>query len=247
MRLRGENPVYKYADYSQSYDDSYSASYMGVATKTSLLLGIVAIVALYFSYRLGSIGFSGGMLGGLIVAPIVALIAVVVTHRVPAIAFFTTIVYALCEGVFLGVISALFAYYYGGEIVQMALMGTFGVLGGMLFLYSTGIIRVGAFFRRFMFSMLIGLIFSSLILLIVSLVSPGGFESFYSFYVGIVLISVIISSLYLLVDFDNVTRYVEAGAPKNMEWSLALGLVVTIVWIYIELLRFLAIIANRRR
>ena len=69
----------------------------------------------------------------------------------------------------------------------------------------------------------------------------------YSFYVAIVLVSVVISSLYLLIDFDNVTRYVEAGAPKNMEWSLSLGLVVTIVWIYIELLRFLAIIANRRK
>jgi len=246
MRLRGQNPVYKYADYSQSYDDAGSATYMGVTTKTSLLLGIIAITALFFSYRLEVTGFSTGLLGGLILAPIMALIAVIVTHRVPAIAFFTSIVYALCEGVFLGVVSALFAYFYGGEIIQMALMGTFGVLAGMLFLYSTGIIRVGAFFRRFMFSMLLGILFSGLILLVLTLVGVP-LESFYSFYVAIVLVSVVISSLYLLIDFDNVTRYVEAGAPKNMEWSLSLGLVVTIVWIYIELLRFLAIIANRRK
>jgi len=246
MRLRGENPVYKYADYSQSYDDTGSATYGGVVTKTTGLLGIVAITALYFSYQLEVTGFTSGILMGLILAPIMALIAVIVTHRVPAIAPVSSIVYSLCEGVFLGVVSALFALYYGGEIIQMALMGTFGVLGGMLFLYSTGIIRVGGYFRRFMFSMLMGILFASLILFILSLVGVS-FEAFYSLYVGIVLISVVISSLYLLIDFDNITRYVEAGAPKNMEWSLSLGLVVTIVWIYIELLRFLAIIANRRK
>lgn len=246
MRFRGENPVYKYADFSQSYDDTASATYGGVTTKTSLLLGIVAIVALYMSYKLQVTGFTTSILVGLIFAPFAAFIAVIVTHRVPAIAMFTTIIYALCEGAFLGIVSALFAFYYGGEIIQMALMGTFGVLAGMLFLYATGIIRVGAFFRRLMFSMVLGLLFSGLILLVLVLFGVS-MESFYSFYVMIVLISVVVSSLYLLIDFDNVTRYVEAGAPKNMEWSLALGLTVTIVWIYIELLRLLAIIANRRK
>ena len=54
-----------------------------------------------------------------------------------------------------------------------------------------------------------------------------------------------ISSLFLLIDFDQITRFVESGAPKELEWGLALGLVVTIVWLYVELLRFIALFFNR--
>lgn len=94
--------------------------------------------------------------------------------------------------------------------------------------------------------MLMGLLFSSMIFLVLILVGVN-VSAFYGVYVLIVLISVVVSSLFLLIDFDNITRYVEAGVPRNMEWSLALGLVVTIVWIYIELLRFIAIVLGRRR
>ena len=247
MRLRGQNPVYKFAHYedARDYVDN-PATYMGVATKSAILLGIVAIVAMYASVRLSTVGFDGRMLMIMILAPIIAIVAVIATHWKPEIALFTTMIYALAEGMFIGVISALYAYFYGGEIVQMALMGTFGVLAGMLFLYSTGIIRVGDMFRKIMFSMLMGLVFSSIFILFYAIFGGAFSGGFYSFYVGIVVLSVIISSLYLLVDFDNITRYVQAGVPKNMEWSLALGLVVTIIWLYIELLRFIAIIMDRR-
>ena len=245
MRFRGQNPVYKMGDYTQSYDDTDSATYGGVVTKTATLLGIIAVIALYFAYTLEIEALTANIFVALIGAPIIAIIAVIVTHRKPEIAMFSSIIYALCEGAFLGVISAIVAYAYGGELVQTALIATFGVLGGMLFLYSTGIIRVGSFFRKLMFSMLIGLILSSLVLLALSF-SGIAFETFYSFYVGIVVVSVIVSSLYLLVDFDNISRMVEAGAPKNREWSLGLGLVVTLVWLYIEMLRLLMIIANKR-
>ncbi|MCF7925477.1 MAG: Bax inhibitor-1/YccA family protein, partial [Candidatus Izimaplasma sp.] len=171
--------------------------------------------------------------------------AVLVTHRKPELGMFTTLLYAGAEGTFIGFVSAMFAYIYGGEIIQMALMGTFGVLGGMLFLYSTGIIRVGNFFKKFMISALIGLIFASLLLFILSF-SGIAAATFETLYVGIVVLSVIISSLFLLYDFNMITEFVDAGAPKAMEWSLALGLVVTIVWLYLELLRLFAIIAGKR-
>ncbi|AIO19609.1 Bax inhibitor 1 like protein [Candidatus Izimaplasma bacterium HR1] len=245
MRFRGENPVYKYGNYEEAYSDTDAATYTGVAVKTGLLLAIIAFSALYFASTLSFSTFSAITLAPIIAAPIIAIIAVIMTHRMPQIAFATSILYAICEGVFLGFISALFAFAYGGEIVQMALIGTFGVLAGMLFLYSTGTIRVGSFFRKFMFSMLIGLIFASLGLLLLSFTSLLSFAAFDTLYVGIVVISVVISSLFLLVDFDNITRYVESSAPKQYEWSLSLGLVVTIVWIYIELLRFFAILARR--
>lgn len=245
MRFRGENPVYKYGQYDQSYSDVDSATYGGVVTKTAVLLGIIAVTALYFANQLVITDIGANIIVPMIVAPIVAIIAVIMTHRMPQIAFATSIVYGICEGVFLGFISAIYAFAFGGEVVQIALVGTFGVLAGMLFLYSAGLIRVGNFFRKLLFSALIGLIFVSLIMVVLSLTSLISFEGFYSMYIGIVVISVIISSLYLLVDFDNITRYVEANAPKEAEWGLALGLVVTIVWLYIELLRLIAIIASR--
>lgn len=245
MRFRGENPVYKYGNYEQSYSDIDSATYGGVVTKTAILLGIIAVTALYFANTLNFNAIGANVIVPMIVAPIIAIIAVIMTHRMPQIAFATSIVYGICEGVFLGFISAIYAFAFGGEVVEIALIGTFGVLAGMLFLYSTGLIRVGNFFRRLMFSALIGLLFVSLTMVVLSLLGALNFAGFYNIYIGIVVISVIISSLYLLVDFDNITRYVQANAPKEAEWGLALGLVVTIVWVYVELLRLVAIIAAR--
>ena len=167
-------------------------------------------------------------------------------HRNVQLAWIFSLVYATMEGIFLGFISALFAYLYGTDLVMMALLSTFGVLAGMLFLFSTGLIRVGNFFRRVMFSMLIGLVFAGLILFLMAISGGLQTETGYTFYFAIVLISVIVSSLYLLIDFDNIAQYVNAGAGKEYEWMLSLGLVVTIVWLYIELLRLLAILSRKK-
>lgn len=245
MRFRGENPVYKYGNYDQSYSDVDSATYGGIVTKTAILLGIIAVTALYFANTLSFTSIGANVIVPIIVAPIVAIIAVIMTHRMPQIAFATSIVYGICEGVFLGFISAIYAFAFGGQVVQIALVGTFGVLAGMLFLYSTGLIRVGNFFRRLMFSALMGLIFVSIVLLVLNLTNIVSFAANPGLFLGIAVISTIFSSLFLLIDFDRITKYVEANAPKESEWSLALGLVVTIVWIYVELLRLVAIITSR--
>lgn len=247
MKFRGENPVYKYGNFNQSYDqsndESYSATYGGVVIKSSLILVIVASIALYTSYELVITDLGFNIIGTLLASAIIAMIAVIATRKLPQFGLVTSIVYGVCEGVFLGIVSGIVAYFYGGELVQMALIGTFGVVAGMLFLYTTGIIRVGSFFRRFMYSMVFGLLIASLVLFIMSFT---GVTYFYDFYVAIVLISVVMSSLYLLVDFDSITRLVSSNAPKEFEWSLAIGLATTIVWVYINLLRLLVIIANRR-
>lgn len=245
MRFRGENPVYKGENFDRDYDNDRSATYGGVTVKTTLLLGIIAVFAMRIGFALDLGTISGSIVVfGFFFAPIIAMICVFMTHRRPQMAMFTSIIYAACEGVFLGLVSAAFSYYFGGEIIQMALLGTMSVLGVMLVLYSTGMIRVGSFFRKFMTSMIIGLVITSILLFIMSMtnVLPNVFETT---YIGIVILSVIISSLYLLIDFDNISRYVSAGAPKESEWALSLGLVVTIVWLYFELLRLIAIIMDR--
>ncbi len=245
MRFRGENPIYSRIGDIYSESD-ITATYGGVTRKTGLLLAIIAVIALYFGSSLSFDANLGMSIITIIAAPIIAIIAVIMAHRNIELAWMYSLVYATMEGVFLGFISALFVFLYGTEIVEMALLATFGVLAGMLFLYSTGLIRVGSFFRRAMYSMLIGLLFSSVILMIMFF--SGGINTFvgHGLYFGIVVISVIVSSLYLLVDFDNITNLVESGADKKYEWMLSLGLVVTIVWLYIELLRFIALISRRK-
>lgn len=245
MRLKHRNPVYSSGHYDEGFevDSTYSASYLGVTTKTAYLLGIITIVAMYFASTLSFAALSINVLMPMIVAPIIAIIMVMITHRNPQIAFFTTTIYAICEGVVLGFVSAIFAYVYGGEIIQMAIVATSGVLFGMLFLYSSGIIRVGGFFRRLMLSMLIGILISSLFLMIASFFIE--FTAMYSLYVIIIAVSTVVSALYLLVDFDNISHYIQSGAPREYEWGLALGLVVTLVWLYINLLRLIAIIMDR--
>lgn len=241
MRFRRSNPVYGRVEYA-GYTDT-PATYGGVVSKTTFLLAIIAAVAMYFSANVAVLD-TVNIWVVLIGSPIIAIISIIMVHRIPAMAMPFSIIYAVAEGVFLGFISLLYVVFYGGAIVQTALLATFGVLFGMLFLYSSGVIRVGPFFRRFLFSMLIGLIMSSVVLMIAAF-TVGITGGFYSLYVAIVFVSVIIASLYLLVDFDNITRLVEAGADKQYEWSLSLGLVVTIVWLYVELLRLIAILMDR--
>lgn len=246
MRFRSSNPVFKrIGEFDNS--DGISATYSGVAAKTGILLIITALVALYFGSTLDVEVNLMTVITTIIVAPIIAIISVMLAHKNTEMAWIYSLVYATCEGLFLGFVSSIFAWYYGGDIILMALLATFGVLAGMLFLYSTGIIRVGSYFRKFMFSALIGLIFASLIFYVMALFGAMDTTAGYSFYIMIVLVSVVVSSLYLLVDFDNVTRFINNGAGKEYEWTLALGLVVTIVWLYVELLRLIAIISGRRK
>ncbi len=245
MRFRRMNPVYSRLGDMDS-DNDISVTYGGVTQKTAVLLGIISIVALYLASILD---FSTGIqipIVTIIIAPIVAIVSVILAHRNVQLAWVFSLVYATMEGVFLGFISALVAHFYGTDVVMMALLATFGVLAGMLFLYSTGLIRVGNFFRRAMYSMLIGLVFTTILYIIIYMMGGLGGTTGYGLYIAIVIVSVIISSLYLLVDFDSITNLVEAGAPKEYEWMLSLGLVVTIVWLYIELLRFIAIIYRKK-
>ena len=153
MRFRGANPVYSRMGDIYSESDN-AATYSGVTQKTGLLLAIIAVIALYFGSSINFVTTSIGMLIGTIaIALIIAFISIIMAHKVIELAWLFSLVYASMEGVFLGFISALFMNLYGTEIIITALLATFSVLAGMLFLYSTGIIRVGNMFRKFIFKL----------------------------------------------------------------------------------------------
>jgi len=160
--------------------------------------------------------------------------------------------YALVEGVFLGGISyaynqmAIANNYYG--IVQQAVLGTLVAFGVMLFLYKTGIIKVNGKFKSVMMAALI----SYLLIGVVSVMSAMfGVGSGWGFYgvggIGILLCvaGVGLASFTLMLDFEAIAQAVQQGAPERESWRLAFGLLVTLIWLYLELLRLISIVSGR--
>lgn len=156
--------------------------------------------------------------------------------------------YAVVEGVFVGTISQVFdnmlgAQYHG--VVAQAVIGTLAVFGGMLAAYKTGLIKVNDKFRRMMMFALVGYALVALASLVGAFMGVGGGWGFYGVGgLGLLLcvFGVGLAAVTLALDFDNIDRAVAAGMPQKYSWLLAHGLVVTLVWLYIELLRLLAIL-----
>lgn len=175
------------------------------------------------------------------------IILVIATVASPKLAPFTGIVYALTQGAFVGALSKQYETFYDG-IVFLALTATVAVFISMLFLYATGIIKVTQKLRSVIIIATVGIALFYLISLLLSL-----------FNIGVPLITgastpalifsiivVIIASLNLLLDFQVIEYGISQGAPKGFAWFAAFGLMVTIIWLYIEILRMLAILVSRR-
>lgn len=199
-----------------------------------MLLGASSIGWIYASPFL----MIGGAIGGLITV----LIAVFKPTTSPIAAP----IYALIQGIFVGSVSAMYASAYGG-IVFHAVTLTFAILFVMLFIYKTGIIRVTSKFRTGVI-MATGAVFVvyliswvlSMFGMQVPMIHQGGFLG-----IGFSLLVIGIASLNLLLDFDNFEKGEQAGAPKYMEWFVSMGLMITLVWLYIEILRLLSLLQGR--
>jgi uncharacterized YccA/Bax inhibitor family protein len=185
-----------------------------------------------------------GVFGGLICA-------LAITFK-PTWAPYLSPAYGLLEGLFLGGISALlndaFSQNYPGLILQ-AVGLTFGVAIAMFLLYNFKVIRATEKFRSVIFSATMGIAVFYLLTLVLRLfhvnmpfmydASPLG--------IGISLFVIAIAALNLILDFDMIERGAAMGAPKFMEWYGAFGLLVTMVWLYLEILKLLARFAGNRR
>ena len=162
------------------------------------------------------------------------------TNPVPIIA------YAAVEGVFLGGISKVFNDAYDGIVVQ-AVMGTIAVAAVVLFLYSSGKIRVTPQFTKMVVAATVGYLVLLLVNLGVSLFHTGGLGLFSGgvLSMGIALFAIGLASMNLVLDFDFIQRGAARGLPERYGWLAAFGLLVTLVWLYIEILRLLSYL-NRR-
>ncbi len=218
----------------------------GSISKSFILFGVLLIAAAYTWFLMAS-GYTdmAGMLavGGAIVGFILAMI-IIFTRKAMHI---LTPLYAICEGFFVGGISAMFEASYSGIVFQ-AVTATFAAVFSMLALYRTGLIRATEKFRSVILISTLSIAVIYLIQIIASFFGRGIPQIFTSSNLGIVfsLFVVAIAALNLILDFDFIERGSEAMLEKQYEWYGAFGLMVTVVWLYIELLKLLAKLNSRR-
>jgi uncharacterized YccA/Bax inhibitor family protein len=186
----------------------------------------------------------GGAIGGFVLA----LVIIFKQSWAP----YLSLGYALCQGLFLGAISAVleasFGAKYPGLIMQAVLM-TFGVAAGMFLLYYFRIIRVTNTFRKVLFTAMIAILLFYIVAFIIN-VTGGHFyylQDSSPLAIGINLFVIVIAALRLMLDFDLIEKGAEQGAPKYFEWYGAFGLMVTMIWLYMNILRLLARIAGSRK
>lgn len=218
----------------------------GSISKSFILFGVLLIAAAYTWFLMAS-GYTdmAGMLavGGAIVGFILAMV-IIFTRKAMHI---LTPLYAICEGFFVGGISAMFEASYSGIVFQ-AVTATFAAVFSMLALYRTGLIRATEKFRSVILISTLSIAVIYLIQIIASFFGRGIPQIFTSSNLGIVfsLFVVAIAALNLILDFDFIERGSEAMLEKQYEWYGAFGLMVTVVWLYIELLKLLAKLNSRR-
>lgn len=178
----------------------------------------------------------GGMLGGLV-------IALVVIFR-KAISPPLILLYSVFEGVFLGAFSQVMEQRWPG-IVMTAVVATMCTFAGMFLGYRFGIIKVTSRSRRIFGMVIIGYLLYSLVNVVglwLGWTSGWGFGGTGLLGIGISLLGVGLAAYSLAIDFDDIQNAVRAGMPEKYSWMLAFGVIVTLVWLYIEILRLLAIL-----
>jgi len=248
MRInRSSNPVMsaRIFDRATSATDSGVMTINGTINKIGILLLLVIASASYtWSMVTGEnpVGAQAFVIGGAIGGLIMALITV---FR-PQSSAITAPIYAILEGLFLGGISAMFNQAYSGIVFQAILL-TLGVLFTMLFLYRSGRVRATPKLRRGVIMATGAVFFSYMISWILSLFGLGFGFMHSSGPLGIVINLVIIgvAAFNLILDFDFIEQGAKASAPKYFEWYGAFGLMVTLIWLYIEILRLLSRFAGR--
>jgi uncharacterized YccA/Bax inhibitor family protein len=228
-------------------DASARMTLSGAVNKTGiLLLCVVATAAWTWSQFMQShdTGFASavmmlGLLGGFVVA--------IVTTFKMSWAPVTAPIYALLEGLALGGISAIFELKYPG-IAMQAVALTFGTLFVMLLIYKSGLIKVTQKFRIGVVAATGGIAAFYFLTWLLSFFHITIFSSVYGsglIGIGFSLFVVAIASLNLVLDFDFVEQGVAYGAPKYMEWYAAFGIIVTLVWLYLEILILLSKLRSR--
>ena len=246
--MRTANPALSSKSFENLVITDEKMTINGTVNKTALSL-LILIVGAYYTWNLfyeqGDISaVYPWMIGGGIGGFIVALITIFKKNYAPI----TTPIYAFLEGLLLGGLSAVFESRYPGIVIQAVAL-TFGTLFSLLFAYRSGLIKVTENFKLGVVAATGGIMIVYLISFVMSFFGSGlaimDINNSSWFSIGFSLFVVVIAAMNLVLDFDFIEQGAERGAPKYMEWYGAFGLTVTLVWLYIEILRLLAKLRGR--
>ena len=217
----------------------------GTVNKTAALLVIVMIAAI-FTWQKFTTNPAGAwplVIGGAIGGFVIGLVTTFKKQWSPV----TAPIYALCEGLLIGGISAVYEQKFQGIVLQAGML-TFGTLFALLAAYRTGWIRATENFKLGVVAATGGICIMYLVSWVLSMfnVNMSFMHGSGLLSIGISAFVVVIAALNLVLDFDFIEQGAQVGAPKYLEWYAAFGLLVTLVWLYLEILRLLAKLSSRR-
>jgi uncharacterized YccA/Bax inhibitor family protein len=202
-----------------------------VVTKTAVIL-VLAVVAGFATAWFEAYALA---IPAAIIGLVLSLVIIFKRNINPAL----IIGYAVAEGVLLGAISGWFNTIYPG-IAAQAIVGTLGVFGGMLVVYKTGAIRVTPRLTKMIIGGIIGVAVLMLFNLVMSLFGlDTGLRSGGALAIGFSILCIALAAFSFLLDFDSIDQAIKQGAPAKTSWYFAFGLMVTLVWLYLEILRLL--------
>lgn len=240
--MRTANPVLNSKTFEAAAAGSGVMTVAGTVSRTAMLLALLFASTLLTWNPVNPQASTGWIMIGLIAGLVVALITIFNKKAAP----FTAPLYAVCEGVLLGAISSLFEQRFPGIVLQAVLL-TFGTLGALLLAYTSRLIRPTENFKLGVVAATGGIAlfyFAAMIMGLFGMQIPMIYGSG-PIGIGFSVVVVIVAALNLVLDFDFIEQGAEQGVPKYMEWYAAFGLIVTLVWLYLEILRLLSKL-NRR-
>ncbi len=243
MRIRSNNPVYGRIMNSSKYQslsgDYVAATYGGVARKTMFFLMLVFIGAFGGLWLMQS--NPQVFVTALVISLFGTIFFAIIGLLAPSMSKIFGSLYCLGQGMIIGVVSLAFEASAPG-IVMTALFSTVIVLAISVTLFMTNIVKVGGKFIRFLLIFGISLIASIFLIMIIDLIFKTGFFSI--MIIPIAGLSTFLATLYLFFDFQRIYEIVEGGAPAELEWYVSFGLVYTMIWLYMEILRLLWILRD---
>ena len=240
LSLRSGNPVLSSKTFSNSILSDNQMTIEGTVNKTAISL-LLLVGTGYFTFDVvNPVLLVGCGIGGFVIA----IITVFKKEWAPI----TVPIYASLEGAMLGGISYMYNSLYNG-IVTNAILLTLGILVSLLIAYRSGYIKPTENFKLGIFAATGGIAIVYLINFIMGFFGSGfsimNINNSSPLSIGFSVVVVIIASLNLVLDFDFIEEGAEKGAPKYMEWYGAFGLLVTLIWLYVEILRLVAKLRNR--
>ena len=243
LRFRSSNIVFKkILNHEIEGVDYEVATYGGIAKKTIFYLMLV-LVGAFGGLFLSTVN-AGAYTTLLGIAAFSTFIFALISFWSPRAVKITGSIYCLAEGLLVGFISAVYGAVAEGAVIT-ALLSTVMVFTVVVTLFLTNAVKVSSGFIKFLLIFAIGMILSQIILYLIMTFTGQTYN--FGLCLGISALTVFLATLYLFFDLEHIRQIVEGGHPKEMEWYASFGLVFTLVWLYIEILRIVTILfANRK-